>query len=121
MEVISSDQVSRILERGLEAASLRHRVLTHNIANINTPGFKRSRVEFEEQLIQAIQEGKAPDSVAPQVVTETNTLARPDGNNVDVELEMAQLAENQIWYSALTRQISDHFARLRTVIYDGRR
>lgn len=111
----------RVLERGLEASSLRQRVLSHNIANINTPGFKRARVEFEEHLAKAVEAEQSVDAVAPELVVETESLGRPDGNNVDIELEMAQLAENQIWYAALTRQLSDHFSRLRMVISDGRR
>lgn len=119
--MIAKDLAWRVLERGLEASSLRQRVLAHNVANINTPGFKRARVEFEDHLARAVAAQQDPDAVQPEVVVETQSLGRPDGNNVDIELEMAQLAENQIWYAALTRQLSDHFARLRTVIHDGRR
>jgi flagellar basal-body rod protein FlgB len=78
-------------------------------------------VDFEAELAEAMAAGKGPDSVRPQVVQETQTSRRPDGNNVDLELELTRMAENQIWYAALTRQISDHFARLRMVIHDGRR
>jgi flagellar basal-body rod protein FlgB len=118
-----SDQnvTMRSLEQGLRAASLRQQVIAHNIANVQTPGFKRSRVDFEAQLSQAISDGQSPDSVEPTVVQEVDVVGRPDGNNVDIEAEMARMAENQIWYAALTRQISDQFARLRMVIYDGRR
>lgn len=119
--MLGDDPAARILQKGLEAASLRQRVLAHNIANVNTPGFKRSRVEFEHRLAEALSQGAPPESVEVKVVQELHSLARPDGNNVDIELEMTQLAENQIWYAALTRQISDHFARLRMVIHEGRR
>jgi flagellar basal-body rod protein FlgB len=119
--MIGSDFPARVLEQGLAAASLRHAVLANNIANVNTPGFKRSRVEFEEHLAGALSGGGQADAVSPQVVVEEKTVARPDGNNVDIEGEMTELAQNQIWYSALTRQLSDHFRRLSTVIQDGRR
>ncbi len=119
--MIANDLTARLLERTLDASSLRQRVLSHNIANVNTPGFKRARVEFEERLAQAVSANQDLDGVQPAVVEETHSIGRPDGNNVDIELEMAQLAENQIWYSTLTRQLSDHFSRLRMVITDGRR
>lgn len=109
------------LAAALTAAGLRHRVLAHNLANANTPGFKRFRVEFESRLAAALAAGQDPAGVTPAVVRETGSRSRPDGNNVDVELEMAQLAENQLWQAALVRQVSEHFARLRTVIYEGRR
>lgn len=118
--MIGRDLPSRISEKALEAASIRQRVLAHNIANVGTAGFKRSRVDFEAQLAQALAGGN-PDEVQPAVVEELDSIGRPDGNNVDIEAESVKMAENQIWYSALTRQISDHFARLRMVIHDGRR
>lgn len=118
--MIGSDFSARMLEKGLSAASLRQNVLANNIANINTPGFKRSRVAFEAQLADALNQGSGADAVRPQVVVEDKSAARPDGNNVDLESEMSDLALNQIWYAALTRQLSDHFSRLSTVIHDGR-
>lgn len=121
MAVVGNDLTARLLERGLEAGSLRHRVLANNIANINTPGFKRSRVEFESRLALALEKGENPVDVRAVVQREELTAASPDGNNTDIEGEMSRLAENQVWYSALTRQLSDHFARLQTVIHDGRR
>jgi flagellar basal-body rod protein FlgB len=119
--MIGSDFPARILEQGLAAASLRHNVLANNIANVSTPGFKRSRVDFETQLADALAQGTDTDQVKPQVVREDQTTGRPDGNNVDVESELSEMALNQIWYAALTRQLSDHFGRLDTVIHDGRR
>lgn len=117
---VGYDPTSRLLEQGLKAATLRHEVTANNIANMDTPGFKRSRVEFERQLAQALESGQDPQTVQPQIVVEQDRSANPNGNNVDVEAEMARLAENQLWYAALTRQLSDHFARLRMAIHDGR-
>jgi len=119
--MVGSDFMTRLLERGLAASDLRQRVLANNVANVSTPGFKRSRVDFEAQLAEAVTKGEGADEVRPTVVTEAYSIGRPDGNNVDIELEMTRIAENQIWYSALTRQLSDHFSRLRMVIHDGRR
>jgi flagellar basal-body rod protein FlgB len=119
--VAGSDWAARILTQGLTAASLRQRVLAHNIANVSTPGFKRSRVEFETQLSDALRRGDEGDAVQPEVITEVDRIGRPDGNNVDVELEMTRMTENQLWYAALVRQLSDHYSRLRMVIHDGRR
>ncbi len=121
MGMVGNDLTARILERALSAATLRQRVLAHNIANINTPGFKRSRVEFEQHLADALERGERPDEVHPAIVREKHTIGRPDGNNVDIEREMTEMAVNQIYYAALARSISDHFARLRMVIHEGRR
>lgn len=119
--MIGRDLPARILERALEASSIRQQVLNNNVANAKTPGFKRSRVDFEGELAQALEAKQNPDAVRPTVVRESDSLGRPDGNNVDVEAEMVKVAENQIWQAVLARQISDHFARLRMAIHDGRR
>lgn len=139
MNRILLDPTIDLLEKGLQAASLRQAVIANNIANANTPGFKRSKVVFEEELKRATEAEernrrlvaaaggggglRAPAAVriAPRVVIDGSTTARNDGNNVDIDVEMALMAENQIWYTALTRQISEHFARLRMAISEGRR
>lgn len=130
------------LEQGLAASSARHATLANNVANVNTPGFKRSYVEFETLLQDALSAGAgnglagrttdprhipigtgshgAVPRIAPIVREAQDREARMDGNNVNMEVEMANLATNQLWYGALTRQISDQFARLRLAI-DGRR
>lgn len=129
--MIGADLTTRVVENALQASSLRQRVLAHNIANVNTPGFKRARVDFERFLSEALRSKEGLDaregldaslgSIKGVRTVETSTWGRLDGNNVDVELEAVQIAENQIWYAALTRQLSDRFARMRMVIHDGRR
>lgn len=115
----TSELTAEALRRSLQAASMRQQVLANNIANATTPGFKRSRVDFETKLAEALRNGQPVDQVQPEVVQENYTIGKPDGNNVDIELEMSQLAENQIYYAALTRSLNDQFSRLKQVI-DGR-
>jgi flagellar basal-body rod protein FlgB len=127
----------RVLEKGLDASGLRHRVIANNIANADTPQFKSSEVEFETELRRAL-EGTSPrgvfpyqrkidypagsglSSVAPQVVERQGLTARNDGNNVDVDYEMTAMAENDLYYQALSRLLNDGFTRLRTAIREGR-
>lgn len=134
-----------ILARSLEAASLRQAALAHNVANVNTPGYKALAVSFEGALQQALEQPEvspaplalaatdarhiqvgpppAPDPTRVQaaVARDASRSARADGNNVDVEAEMARMAGNQMWYAALSRQVSDEFQRLRLAITEGRR
>ncbi len=116
-----SGGVNPLLVRALAVADLRHRVLANNIANAETPGFKASRVEFESLLQAAVAGGSDPAAVAPQVVQDAGLSLTPDGNNVDIDTEMAALAGNQLWYAALTRSLGDQFGRLRAAISEGRR
>lgn len=110
-----------LLARALSAADLRHRVLANNVANVNTPGFKAARVEFESLLQEAMALGDAPLAVAPVVVRDNTLSLRPDGNNVDIDVQMSAVAANQLWYGALARSLSDEIGRLRAAISEGRR
>ncbi len=132
------DQIMRsstfdYLERGLSAANLRHEVIADNLANVNTPNFKRSQVVFEELLAKEIygeESGKLPlvrthdkhlpvgkfDPAQARVERDDTTSMRVDNNNVDVDVEMASLAKNQLYYNALARQLGGHITKLRSVI-----
>lgn len=125
-----------VLEKALDAAWLRNEAISNNIANVNTPGFKKSTVSFEDQMIAAsqFQIGSASkDSKflpigndvrsipAPEVIQNPFTSVRKDGNNVDVDVEMAELAKNTIKYNALINQISRQFSSIKSAISEGRR
>ena len=125
------------LQKGLDAAWKRHEVIANNIANVNTPDFKASSVEFEEHFKAALEAeaggfknkqtraghmdfGHNIDTLGYSVVRQNNTTQRMDGNNVDIEYEMAELAKNQIYYNTLSRKTTQELTRLRTAIMEGR-
>ena len=128
-----------LLEKSLAAASVRQRVSANNIANANTPGFKKSAVVFEDLLQQALAGGGpglrqartheyhlsktalTPEQVQPQIVTSNATAIRNDGNNVDIEAEMANIAQNNLYYNALAQQLSARLNSLKTAIGQGGR
>ena len=133
--LLKSTQVS-VLEKALGAASLRHKVISNNIANVNTPKFKKSEVSFEDQLELAMSADKPAiartharhlpikspgiTNVEPAIHTITATSFRSDGNNVDIDSEMAGLAKNSIYYDAVAQQINKYFAGIKSVINGGR-
>ncbi len=122
------------LERGMKAAELRQQVIAHNLANVNTPGFKRSEVAFESMLKRELYgdpEGTLPlvrthDRHLPighlktranaKIEMDKTTTMRVDKNNVDVDIEMASLAKNQIYYNALTNQLSGHIKKIKSIL-----
>lgn len=125
--------VLNVLEKGLDASSLRQKVLSNNVANVDTPDFKRSDVDFEAILGTAL--GKTGETLplkttssqhipgvaeAAQngVVTDQSTSLRNDGNNVDIDREMANVAENGLYYNSLTQTISSQLGLLRMVVQD---
>ena len=83
----------------LDAAALRHRVIAQNVANVNTPGYRRREVAFESDLAKALASPGATAHVKPQVVV-SDGPERVDGNTVDMDVERAQFAENAVRYEA---------------------
>ena len=126
------------LGRALGASQLRHEVITNNIANVDTPYFKRSEVRFEQLLQQQLAEYKSSfvgyrtdprhlqigaavrKTVQPEVFTDTTTAMNNNYNNVDIDYEMSQLAKNQLYYNTLIQQLNHEIKVTRTAI-DGRR
>jgi flagellar basal-body rod protein FlgB len=107
------------LQRGMSGALLRQQVLANNLSNANTPGFKRSDVDFHSALAAAIGNEATPASVLNtgfSVQTDTQTTMRADGNNVDVDGEMASLSENTLDYQAMTSVLSTRVKILETAI-----
>jgi flagellar basal-body rod protein FlgB len=97
------DVTQALLERALSGATLRQTALSNNIANANTAGFKRSDVDFASTLAGAIDSGDSRQQIAGaqfSPVVDPST-GRADGNNVDVDTEMADLSENSVVYQTL--------------------
>lgn len=109
-----------LLVRLLGACETRARVVSANIANSNTPGYVRQVVHFEELLGQELERGGDPASVAPEIETDLETPARPDGNNVSLELELNTMRENRLLYEAYSSILRSHFALLESAITESR-
>lgn len=127
-----NDKVLGALISKLDTAALRHRVIAHNIANLNTPGYKRSYVVFSEELLQAkkgLPLARTHDAhlpgrqkpAGPAVKKELSTTSRSDGNNVDLDREMLDLVINQLRYNALVQQVAERYEKWRYIINEGRR
>lgn len=119
-----------VLKTAADASWLREEVLTNNIANVDTPNYKRQDVEFTTYLKSALEQAGTPASTLTQKVNEANlsgittrtytentTLSyRVDGNNVDLSTENAELAAEQINYNALIDSMNNEFTRMKAVL-----
>ena len=115
-----------ILNKAADATWTRNELLTNNLANVDTPNYKRKDVEFQTYLVRELQgSGSLDQKVAkaslsnlePSVYTDYSNLSyRLDGNNVDIDTESANLAENQITYNALLESMNQEFSRIKTVL-----
>ena len=105
-----------LMVRLLGACELRARVVSANIANSNTPGYVRRVVRFEDLLREKLEAGDDAAHVAPAVEQDLETPARPDGNNVSLELELNSMRENRLLYEAYSSILRSHFSLLESAI-----
>jgi len=129
-----SKQSFGVLEKALSGLNLRNKAISNNIANVDTPNYKREDVSFREELKGAMGQTNNLDvtnkrhisldatslnSFQPEVTKEENTSFRSDGNNVSIDSEMAEMAKNSLEYRALVKQVSNQFSRMGSVIQKG--
>lgn len=129
------DNKFTVIEKGLDAYSTRAKLLSNNIANVNTPKYKREDIQFEGILAEALNEknpkieGKRTnkrhfeinsiakiDSLEEVVIKEQSTSMRNDKNNVDIEKEEAEFALNNVRYQFAINRISQNFNIIKTII-----
>jgi flagellar basal-body rod protein FlgB len=89
------------LERAIQGSAMRQDALAGNIANANTPGYRRKDVDFHSALAEAMGSGTNPDQVQFSVSEDPSAPMQADGNSVDMDTESAKLAENGLEYESL--------------------
>ena len=119
-----------LLKSAADASWTREEVLTNNIANVDTPGYKRQDMKFESLLQNEIaRQGKTSSTLdqkvanvdykrlQPYVYTDNAELStRLDGNNVDIDTEEAELASNQLMYDGIIEGLNSEFERMKAVL-----
>lgn len=120
------------LENGLSYATLNHKTIANNIANVDTPNYKAKNVNFKNMLEQEKQQSVSAyrtdnrhydfsmTQSTPGVSNIDNIRYRNNGNAVDMDAQQAKMAENQIYYNALIDRVNGKLNSLNTVIKGGR-
>ena len=108
------DRTTQAVEWALKAQSERQRVVAHNIANVNTPGFSANKFDFESSLAEAL--GRRGGGIARAERSATHDAAGLNRNNVSLEKELETLDKSNIHYEALTTALTSKFNQLRTAI-----
>ena len=123
----------KVMEKDLEGLAKRFKATSRNMANVNTPGYARRNVSFENELKDVIysdrklrmtvtNQGHIPSrprrvaDVIPAEIKVNDEMYRLDENNVDPEREMVILAETRMMYTAMTRFAARKASGLRTAI-----
>lgn len=119
-----------VLGKAADGAWMRNEAIANNIANADTPNYKRQDVSFETELQHALKASKYKTldqkvsdvnehlrRINPRAYTDSAGWSyRLDGNNVDPDTENVELASNQIKYNGITASIDNEFKNLKTVI-----
>lgn len=110
------------LSAALSRTTRRHGLLTENMSNVNTPGFKRQDIDFgiELERAQRTERPRRFESPAFDGTRTDQSDVRLDGSSVDLEKEVVSLAETELRYQALTDMTSRYFSGLKNVIREGR-
>lgn len=137
-ERLTGTATFNLLAKGLEVSSVRHKVISNNIANVNTPLFKRQIVTFEDEMAKVFDgkidlvgkrehDGHIPigeinyRDVGPTTIKDRIHVMRNDKNNVDIDVEMSDLAKNTMTYQIHSSRLAAMFAGLNDVITRGGR
>ncbi|MBQ3104624.1 MAG: flagellar basal body rod protein FlgB [Lachnospiraceae bacterium] len=117
-----------ILDKAADGAWLRNEAIANNIANVDTPGYKRQDIDFESELRRALKNNRYQtvdekvdnvilDRLKPGTYRDHEMFSyRLDGNNVDIDTENVELASNQIRYQGLIDSITQEFTNLKAVM-----
>ncbi len=120
-----------VLDKAADASWLRNNAIANNIANVDTPGYKREDITFEKEFARALKhsnyqtmDSKVSHLKSSQLQARTykdySSLSyRLDGNNVDIDNENVMLAKNQIKYEGLMDSINQEFSNLKLAMKKG--
>lgn len=109
----------QLLEKMLDYSALRQKVIAHNIANVNTPGFRRSDVTFDGELKKALKNKDNLSKLEAKIYKPDIAATRSDNNNVDIEKEFGKLSENALLYQTYIWLISRRLRGLKEAIKSG--
>jgi flagellar basal-body rod protein FlgB len=111
----ATDPLTSVLHSALDGLALRQRVIADNIANVDTPGFRATSVDFESSLQAAIADGSIVDGRVSAQSLPTDTPVGENGNNVDLRKETLGAMQSQFQYQMVSRAVSDHFELIKVV------
>jgi len=106
------------LEAGIRAENLRQKAIASNIANLETPGYRRVDVKFEELLTKTLDSSGAADlsEIGPQVHKPEQTPVKTNGNDVNLELEIGNMVKNALRHKAFVRLLNKKYSQLELAI-----
>ena len=121
------------LDKALNYSTTKQKVISQNIANVDTPNYKAKNASFKTAFNEALSDSlvanrtnarhfvfNKSNHLSSTIITRNQVSYNESGNSVDIDQEMAELAKNQIYYNALSERISGKFSSLQNVIRGGK-
>jgi flagellar basal-body rod protein FlgB len=131
-KILFSDKVPGLMKKSLDMMSSRQNLISSNISNVDTPGFKAVDIDFQAQLREAIGSkgslnlkntnskhfGPSTSNIKDLIPDpfEEDSVAKSNGNNVNIDNEMGKMAENQIIYNATVQLMMKRGATVRAAV-----
>lgn len=117
MAILFNNLDFKAMQSSLDALWLKQKVISNNLANIETPGFKASNVSFEDALENARKSnGTNQYQFQAKITKDETTSARPDGNNVSVDKEQLELYNTYLQTTYLYQKVSDQITDMQYVL-----
>ena len=103
-----------VLEAGLRATALRSKVIADNVANLDTPGFRRHAVRFEQLLAQRLESGKSVDvdDLLGETFRPFNTVVGDNGNDVSIDAEVGEMVRNSALHKTYVRLLAKKYRQM---------
>lgn len=110
-----------LVTRMLDISQQRQQIISHNLANANTPGYIRQDLEFQTKLTQAVNRKSINEikSVSPEVVEDFSRAPKSDGNNISSSIEVGEMMQNGIFYNLMAKAFSTKLNILKQAITGG--
>jgi flagellar basal-body rod protein FlgB len=109
-----TNSIAELIEAGLRAEGLRQKAIANNVANLETPGYRRIDVKFEELLAKALKSSGEIDleDIEPLIHQPKKTPLKSNGNDVNLESEVGQLVQNALRYKTYIRLLNKKYRQI---------
>ncbi len=117
-----TDSIIALIEAGIKAEGLRQKTIAHNVANLETPGYRRLDVKFEEILAKSLESSGSVDlnEIEPQTYQPKKTPVKSNGNDVTLENEVGAMIKNSLRYKTYIQLLKKRYQQIESAMNVGR-
>ena len=122
LQMSKTDSIIALINAGIRAEGLRQKAIANNVANLETPGYRRIDVKFEELLAKSLDSSGSVDlsELEPEIYQPKQTLVKSNGNDVSLEGEVGAMIKNSLRYKTYIRLLNKRYSQIELAINVGR-